>query len=577
MFEETRRRKEGRTYDRPYDDTQQEMQAMRELEASQDDQSGESVKDPFDEVMGNARRGTKLLQGLGATRKKRKDKGPDTSLILLEEVMEAIKMLCNSVGHKKNTCFRTPCMSTSFVADNGLCMSADHLAYNLSNSNIGLKRTEKFRTTRVNLPISDTQVVEEQSTDKGSHAKVLHKSSALLGKGPEKVHKWVRNHCPAKHSGGVVEPSVPPILELQVLESQDSGCLPCWVPRLGGCPFKATKRQMKIVAWNCRGLGLVGVDSVGLSGGFCVFWFALVVIDPLLVSPHVILCRIVKNLVTKYVLFMYGAPQVYGRTTMWSEIYDILAAYPNFVLIGDFNHVEYLSDKVGGNPDIPGRQDFIQWKLDNGLLDILFSGPSFTWTNGRIVMDPTFERLLSIGFRIGQLPQFITIPFCFQIIRLLFYVTLCLLVDINDLNELKTGACNLWRLCVLCHRLLAWCVSHKNALGIDWKALVQDVTNASFTLDSRSSRCLFSTFRMEKITEAQAAFLFWRHRAIVKWDAFGDEHTRLLFSAVQARRRKNTILGLKDNAGPWVLDAQDIRSLLPSLSNIVSPCSSIFG
>uniref|UniRef100_A0A803NA30 Transposase, Ptta/En/Spm, plant n=1 Tax=Chenopodium quinoa TaxID=63459 RepID=A0A803NA30_CHEQI len=31
-------------------------QAMRELEASQDDQSGESVKDPFDEVMGNARR-----------------------------------------------------------------------------------------------------------------------------------------------------------------------------------------------------------------------------------------------------------------------------------------------------------------------------------------------------------------------------------------------------------------------------------------------------------------------------------------------------------------------------------------
>uniref|UniRef100_A0A803N8D6 Uncharacterized protein n=2 Tax=Chenopodium quinoa TaxID=63459 RepID=A0A803N8D6_CHEQI len=64
---------------------------MRELEASQDDQSGESIKDPFDEVMGNARRGTELLQGLGATRKKRKDKGPSTSLILPEEVMESIK------------------------------------------------------------------------------------------------------------------------------------------------------------------------------------------------------------------------------------------------------------------------------------------------------------------------------------------------------------------------------------------------------------------------------------------------------------------------------------------------------
>uniref|UniRef100_A0A803NA32 Transposase n=1 Tax=Chenopodium quinoa TaxID=63459 RepID=A0A803NA32_CHEQI len=66
-------------------------QAMRELEASQDDQSGEYVKDPFDEVMGNARRGTELLQGLGANRKKRKDKGPGTSLILPEEVMKSIK------------------------------------------------------------------------------------------------------------------------------------------------------------------------------------------------------------------------------------------------------------------------------------------------------------------------------------------------------------------------------------------------------------------------------------------------------------------------------------------------------
>ena len=72
------------------------------------------------------------------------------------------------------------------------------------------------------------------------------------------------------------------------------------------------------------------------------------------------------------------------------------------------------------------------------------------------------------------------------------------------------------RLCVLRHRLLAWCVSHKKVWGIDWKALVADVTNASFNLDSWNNRCLFSTFRREKIEEAQAAFLFWRQRAKVK-------------------------------------------------------------
>ncbi|XP_021774657.1 uncharacterized protein LOC110738567 [Chenopodium quinoa] len=171
--------------------------------------------------------------------------------------------------------------------------------------------------------------------------------------------------------------------------------------------------------------------------------------------------------------------------------------------------------------------------------------------------------------------------------ELLFCVTLCLLVVINSLTELKTGAYTLRMLLLwfrlflpnisrglLCFHyqkgyvffvtvcLLGVRVSHKKAWGIDWKALVANVANASFILDSRSSRCLFSTFRREKIEEAQAAYLFWRQRAKVKWDAFVDEHTRLLFSAVQARRRKNTICGLKDNDGSWVSNAGDIRSVV---------------
>uniref|UniRef100_A0A803M5J3 Endonuclease/exonuclease/phosphatase domain-containing protein n=1 Tax=Chenopodium quinoa TaxID=63459 RepID=A0A803M5J3_CHEQI len=132
----------------------------------------------------------------------------------------------------------------------------------------------------------------------------------------------------------------------------------------------------------------VGVDSMGLRGGLCVFWFAPVVVEPLLVSPHVILCQVVENLVIKHVLCLYGAPQVSDRMTMWSEISDILASYPNVVIVGDFNQVEYLSDKAGGNLDIPGRHDFIQWKLDNGLLDIPFSGLSFTWTMGEQLWTP---------------------------------------------------------------------------------------------------------------------------------------------------------------------------------------------
>ncbi|XP_021716616.1 uncharacterized protein LOC110684467 [Chenopodium quinoa] len=72
---------------------------------------------------------------------------------------------------------------------------------------------------------------------------------------------------------------------------------------------------------------------------------------------------------------------------------NLYSHYQNVVLIGDFNQVEYSSDKVGGSPNIVGQTDFQDWKFDSGLLDIPFSGPTFTWTNGHHNGNPTFERL----------------------------------------------------------------------------------------------------------------------------------------------------------------------------------------
>ncbi|XP_021743210.1 uncharacterized protein LOC110709306 [Chenopodium quinoa] len=301
----------------------------------------------------------------------------------------------------------------------------------------------------------------------------------------------------------------------------------------------------KLSSLSCS--GFVGVDSAGLSGKICVLWFTPILIDPLLVSSHIILCRVVENLVIKHVLFLYGAPQVSDRMIVWSEISDILASYPNVVLVGDFNQVEYLSDKVGGNLDIPGRHDFIQWKLDNGLLDIPYSRRSFTWTNGRIVMDPTFERLDKAYSTSHWLQDWSATSVHHQPILFSDHAANILYDSLPSGRFKRPFRIENWclhsvevaamvqntfaehipgylmfslskRLCVLRY-LLAWCVSHKKVWGIDWTALVADFTNASVSLDSRSIRFL-------------------------------------------ARRRKNTILGLKDNEGTWLLGAGDIRSLV---------------
>ncbi|KAL2921982.1 Neurogenic locus notch-like protein 1, partial [Bienertia sinuspersici] len=90
-FERTRSRKEGKTYAKPFDDTQTKIQEMRCLEALEADESSECQKDPFDEVMGDGRAVRKRLVGIGVSRKKPQENVAGNSLILPKEVMESIK------------------------------------------------------------------------------------------------------------------------------------------------------------------------------------------------------------------------------------------------------------------------------------------------------------------------------------------------------------------------------------------------------------------------------------------------------------------------------------------------------
>ncbi|KAL2929547.1 Phosphoribosylformylglycinamidine synthase subunit PurL, partial [Bienertia sinuspersici] len=92
LFERTRSRKEGKTYAKPFDDTQTKIQEMRRLEALEADESSECQKDPFDEVMGDGRAVRKRLVGIGVSRKKPQENVAGNSLILPKEVMESIKI-----------------------------------------------------------------------------------------------------------------------------------------------------------------------------------------------------------------------------------------------------------------------------------------------------------------------------------------------------------------------------------------------------------------------------------------------------------------------------------------------------
>lgn len=164
-------------------------------------------------------------------------------------------------------------------------------------------------------------------------------------------------------------------------------------------PFWVTTMQMKVGVSNCRGLGLAdspkipcisslvrshgldmvclletmlfvnnvvqklaslhffgccSIDAIGLSGGMFICWFAPIGLVPVFSSQNVYLFKLVQGDEIKYVMFVFGSPHVTNRLEVWQLISSILETIPDVVIIGDFNQVEFFSDKLGGNFSIPG-------------------------------------------------------------------------------------------------------------------------------------------------------------------------------------------------------------------------------
>ncbi|XP_021751084.1 uncharacterized protein LOC110716759 [Chenopodium quinoa] len=245
--------------------------------------------------------------------------------------------------------------------------------------------------------------------------------------------------------------------------------------------------------------------------------------------------------------------------------------------------------------------EFQEWKLDSRLIDIPFTGPTFTWTNGHNTGQPTFERLdkayasqnwllhhpeasllhqpilfsdhAAIILREnknseGRKPYRID-NWCLLSKEVASIITLSWALDFSG-SPMYTISRKLEN---LRSKLLKWCVTHRKLWGINWKELHESLSPLAQDLESKLHRHLFLSLREEKIRHSQTAYLYWKQRAKVKWDALGDSHSHLLFSHVQARRRKNAIWGLQDSSGPDGFSSAFFKShwtvVGPSVINVV--------
>lgn len=135
-------------------------------------------------------------------------------------------------------------------------------------------------------------------------------------------------------------------------------------------------------------LGLVnwaGVDSVNAAGGLFLCWSNNVSFKVVFSSTNIVFCKVEETPGSSmYVSFVYGSPYLELRSSVWDLYGGLIQSHlGKHLLIGDFNQLEFSTQKLGGSRYIKGANKFTHWRMENNLLEIPAKGVQFTWTNNR--------------------------------------------------------------------------------------------------------------------------------------------------------------------------------------------------
>ena len=140
------------------------------------------------------------------------------------------------------------------------------------------------------------------------------------------------------------------------------------------------------------------IDPINNAGGLALFWCNDVNIEVGTTSANHFACIIngeVDKLIYKWnLILLYGSPYLEYRGEVWDRISQCVSQNSlDSVIMGDFNQVEYLNQKLGSSDHIPDKEQFSIWRSNLGLSGLSFHGQHYTWCNNRSGNDRIYERL----------------------------------------------------------------------------------------------------------------------------------------------------------------------------------------
>ncbi|KAK4275212.1 hypothetical protein QN277_018336 [Acacia crassicarpa] len=341
------------------------------------------------------------------------------------------------------------------------------------------------------------------------------------------------------------------------------------------------------------------IDCVGYSGGIWCFWDQTIVSISVLERHHQYIHLQVNGTsgCSWTLTVVYASPSCVPRRALWDNLSRLAQTVQGaWLLGGDFNgtllHCERRSN---ASFRCSIDREFVRWVDSNGLRDIGFAGPEFTWKRGtsearldRILVNVQWYSqfpLASVShlpfFKSDHRPLLLRLdlpkvvpkpnrPFRFIAAWALHekfddFVCQTWLPDVPWVTNISqfSEACLKWNKEVFRHT-----EGRK-------KILLRRIDGLNRAISQFGSRPYFENLQLTLWKELEDVLLqeslIWAQKARADWSVYGDRNTRYFHARANSRRKSQRIEAIKDGDGSWIYDPILIKNMATSFfSNLLS-------
>ncbi|XP_056695449.1 uncharacterized protein [Spinacia oleracea] len=258
---------------------------------------------------------------------------------------------------------------------------------------------------------------------------------------------------------------------------------------------------------------------------------------------------------------------------------------------------------MGGNSTkIRGLNKFVEWKEEHNLFEIDFSGPRFTWSNGRKGNDRILERLDKAYANSCWQNIFPQAYLIHGAIAISNHAPIILMTEPQKKKVKRNYKVEAWSLeykqCEIlakekwskrvngspmyqCARKIQYCREGLKKWSLDkrkewqgkWDIFEKDLIEAQLIMEDTGNDEKFEQIkaRMEEYSGNMANY--WKQQEKIKWNCEGDACSRYFFNFVKSRKARNKIEGVKDMEGNWITYEGEIALMFNNISKKSSTLS----